>query len=212
MNCPQCGVEVATEAGFCHKCGANLGEDAPLASAPAGATAAERFQQAATQRQGADAGDQNIWEGSYSPKAMVGAWVVLGIITAVGIAVCVFFPAAILAVGIAVPALWVLQIAYLVYRRMAVHYQLTNHWFLHERGVLSRQSDRIEVIDMDDVTVVQGFIERMLGVGTIKITSSDRTHPVIVLPGIDEVRKVAGRLDELRRAERMRRGLHIESI
>jgi len=37
----------------------------------------------------------------------------------------------------------------LVYRRMGVHYRLTNLRFFHERGVLTRVTDRIEVIDMD---------------------------------------------------------------
>ena len=76
----------------------------------------------------------------------------------------------------------------------------------------SRTSDRVEVIDIDDVTVHQGFIERMLGVGTIRIASSDRTDPELVLPGVDQVRAVADVIDNTRRAERQRRGLHIESI
>jgi len=73
-------------------------------------------------------------------------------------------------------------------------------------------TDRIENIDMDDITYEQKFIERFVGVGTVIISSSDRTHPELRLIGIENVKEVADQMDDIRRAERRRRGLHIESI
>ncbi len=52
----------------------------------------------------------------------------------------------------------------------------------------------------------------MLGVGTIRLTGSDRTHPEMILAGIDKVPEVASMFDDVRRAERRRRSLHIESV
>ena len=69
-----------------------------------------------------------------------------------------------------------------------------------------------ETIDIDDVTVQQGPVQRMLGIGTVKMTSSDRTTPEFVLVGIEDVRKVAAMIDEARRNERRKRGLHIEAV
>jgi hypothetical protein len=89
---------------------------------------------------------------------------------------------------------------------------LTNQRFIHESGILRRVSDRIEVLDMDDITFEQGIIERLVGVGTIRVMSSDRTHPELQMYGIDNVREVSGLFDDTRRAERRRRGLHIENI
>jgi len=77
---------------------------------------------------------------------------------------------------------------------------------------LVRTTDRIEVIDIDDVTYRQGIVERALGVGTILLESSDRTHPTLILSGIDDVQRVAGLIDDVRRKERRRRGIHIEQI
>jgi len=51
-----------------------------------------------------------------------------------------------------------------------------------------------------------------VGVGTIRIVSSDRSHPDFSLPGIENARRVAEQFDDARRAERRRRGLHIEQI
>jgi len=48
-------------------------------------------------------------------------------------------------------------------------------------------------------------------VGTIRIISSDRSHPELLLPGIAEVQAVAEKFDFARRSER-RRSLHLEQI
>jgi hypothetical protein len=52
----------------------------------------------------------------------------------------------------------------------------------------------------------------MLGVGSIRIMSSDQSHPAMDLPGIENVRAVASLIDEVRRQERRKRGLYVESV
>jgi hypothetical protein len=83
---------------------------------------------------------------------------------------------------------------------------------MHRSGILTRVSDRIEVIDIDDVTYHQGLIERLFDVSSIQLVSSDKTHPELWLRGIANVKQVANQIDDLRRQERCRGGLHIESI
>ena len=107
---------------------------------------------------------------------------------------------------------WLYCFAVLCYRRMSVRYQLTTQRFIHERGILRRINDRIEVLDMDDITFEQGLLERLSGVGTIRIAAHDRTNPELVLPGIEKVAEVAQLFDDARMAERRRRGLHVEQI
>ena len=108
--------------------------------------------------------------------------------------------------------LWVGLVLMYFYRKLNVRYQLTTQRFIHRSGILTRVSNRIEVIDIDDVTYHQGLIERMFNVGSVQLVSSDRTHPELWLRGIDNVKEVADQIDDLRRKERRRRGLHIESI
>jgi uncharacterized membrane protein YdbT with pleckstrin-like domain len=107
---------------------------------------------------------------------------------------------------------WLALIAHYFYMRFSRHYALTNQRFTHTRGLLWRQTDRIEVIDIDDVSFTQGPVERILGTGTVRISSSDQTHPELALPGIENVPVVAGLIDDARRKERRRRGLYIESV
>jgi hypothetical protein len=67
------------------------------------------------------------------------------------------------------------------------------------------------VIDIDDVTYVQGVIQRMLGVGKVQLRSKDRSHPQLILAGIDQVQRVSGMIDDVRRKERRKRSLHIDA-
>ncbi len=160
--------------------------------------------------------ERSLWKGGYSGKAMYGTWLfsALGTILAlVGVGV---FSGAQQTVWLIVGAIlllwWCIAIGLFIYRRLGVHYELTTQRFIHQTGILVRQTDRIEVIDIDDVSYTQGIIQRMLGVGTIRITGSDRTHPELTMYGIDKVPEIASLIDDVRREERRRRSLHIEAI
>lgn len=160
--------------------------------------------------------ERSLWQGSYSTKAMYGTWVisaVVSVLAIVGVATLaqgVNFAWPI--TGAVILFWWVFAIASYIYRRLSVHYELTTQRFVHQAGVLVRRTDRIEVIDIDDVSYTQGIIQRMLGVGTIRITSSDRSHPELTLQGIDRVPEIASLIDDTRREERRRRSLFVEAV
>lgn len=227
-TCPQCGVEVMDGAAFCHKCGANIPteQDAspPAAAAspaetrpdaPAAGRSPRDAMQAARPAHLGEDKEVDLWQGDFSAKAMMGTWILAGIVTVAAVVlgiVLAFDTFAWLVTAGVILAVWVIIFLVLLYRQYSVHYRLTNQRLIHEKGLLSRVTDRIETIDMDDITYTQGVIERMMNVGTITITSSDRTHPEMVLPGIENVRDVATLMDDARRQERRRRGLHIEAV
>lgn len=145
---------------------------------------------------------------------MIGSWVLAGVVTIAGVVLCALVPTPItwMAVGAAVPVFWLALLGYLLYQRLAVDYSLTTQRFVHQKGVLRRVTNRIEVIDIDDVTVEQGFVERMFGVGSIKLLSSDTSDPKLLLRGIDDVKRVATLIDDARRDERRKRGLYMEAV
>lgn len=240
MYCPDCGAEVVEQAGFCHKCGQRLetldqqfppdeqtdmiptpeggpAEDQPPQAPPEPPpTPAERFKESAAARQeGADEPEEQLWQGRYAAKAMIGAWALSGLITLVLLVIwCWWRPSGgwWLVLVVVILLLWIYQLGVMKYRQWNVRYELTTQRFIHHTGILRRVTDRIELIDMDDITFEQKLLERFVGVGTIRVTSSDRTHPELVLVGIEDVKQIAGRIDDTRRSERRRRGLHIESI
>lgn len=218
MKCPACRAEVIADAVFCSACGARLNDEQHAAAV---AATSEDRQEAASPRERLarrnvpDEAETELWQGGYSPKAMLGGWVASGLVTIAAIAAPLLIASGggwwLASLGVILLA-WIVPALVLAYRRLSMKYRVTNQRLFHESGILRRRTDRIELIDIDDVATDQGIFERMLNVGTIRITSSDRTHPVLLLQGIDGVRDVAAKIDNGRRAERLRRGLHIESV
>ncbi len=203
MNCQKCGANIPAEAAFCPQCGTRVG----AAAQPS----AEKLTQ--KRNSGNQPAEDELWSGTYSPKAMVGWTIGLALLTLAG------FVAALMANGpgliiwaIAAVVLWAILGLIVLYRRMTVSYRLTTFRLFYETGLLKRTRDRIEVIDINDVTLQQGFIERMFNVGTIHLITSDVTCQNLYMVGIEDVRHVTDLIDNTRRAERQRRGVFMENI
>lgn len=215
MKCPQCAAELAADAAFCHKCGAPLADDGLASSL--GPKVKVRRGAPLPPAPGATGDDQEdvLWQGQFSKLAMIGAWIAGGVFTLVVIAVGVlasFTGGAWAIAAAAIVIVWIGLVLRLLYLQLSLHYYLTNQRFIHERGLLWRDVDRIETIDIDDVAVKQGPVERMLGIGSIVLRSSDASTPEFHILGIENVRSVASLIDDARRKERRRRGMYIESV
>ncbi|MBX3380771.1 MAG: PH domain-containing protein [Phycisphaeraceae bacterium] len=72
-----------------------------------------------------------------------------------------------------------------------------------ESGVLSKLYDQVELYRVKDAILTRTLIQRMLGLGTIKMITSDPTQPELTFPSIED----ADHVRELIRqhVERMRR-------
>lgn len=214
MQCPECKADVDSKSVFCPQCGTRLDEEAADVVEP---TASERFRKSVGTRQEIADDDEEVtlWQGRYSWKAMIGVWIGAGLLSLIGLIAGVLFQFStngwVFLVGTIV-CIWIGLLLAFLKRWLGVHYTVTNHRFLHERGIFWRTVDRLELIDVGDITFKQGPIERMVNVGTILLTSSDATHPSLPIPGIEDVRSVSGIIDRQRREERKRRGLHIHNV
>ncbi|MFN0021561.1 MAG: PH domain-containing protein [Pirellulaceae bacterium] len=215
MLCPACHTEAPVESTFCPKCGKPLAAAAGSPSAAAQPTAVETMKaKMETTRNAPEDPEHDLWKGGFSPKAMLGYWLLAGVVTIVAIVVgIVSVNPVVWIIGIAVAfSLWVAFALYLLYQRLGVEYHLTTQRLFHRQGILARVTNRIEVIDIDDVQFSQSLVERFLGVGTIRILSTDLSDPKLIMTGIDDVKNVADIIDKVRRDERRRRGLHIETV
>lgn len=216
MKCPHCQAQVTPESVYCHRCGERLSDrtDTPrqaLLSRVAGESTAAAL--------GADANpvdeDRALWRGSYSAKDMVSSWLIAAALTILLPLLLSFIagdPLVWWILACVLLLIWLGLLAVLIWRKLGVRYELTPTRLIHQRGVLTRHTQRLELIDVDDVGTRQGLIERLLGVGTIVVHSSDRSDPVLAMRGIDRVQAVAATIDDARRAERSRRGLFVESV
>lgn len=223
MICPGCGGDVVEKSVYCHLCGARLdfaqgentnqGDEAfDWDKAEKRPSNAERLRKPVGKDETKEA---ELWEGGYSAKAMMGNWVLGGALSFCLLALGIWIwnsPLVWWGVAIALAGLWLYLGIVLLSRRLGVHYRLTSQRFFHEKGILRHTTDLIEVIDMDDITFDQTIIDRMMGVGSIHIVSSDRSHPELKIAGIEDVKEVAEKMQNARHEERLRRGLHIEQV
>ena len=162
--------------------------------------------------------ERDLWAGSYSGKAMFGAWSAGVLITLAVLAALFLIPevrqnamAWLAGLGF-ILLMWLYLIGVMIYRKLAVHYDVTTQRIKHRDGIFMRRMDRIELIDIDDVNYRQGLIQMLFGVGDITVRSSDTSHPNLVLRGIGNVKHVADVIDDARRKERRSRSLHLEQV
>lgn len=224
MKCRACGADLADNAVFCQECGtrqdsaafpdpaSNSAQASAAAPAPDDPSATDKFRAALQKGRNQEPSDETLWEGRYSAKGMIGAWILATLVSIVLVVVAVLLGPLFWIPLVALVLLWIGLGLTLAYYKLGMSYSLTSQRFQHRSGVLRQVTDRIETIDIDDVSFEQGLLQRLVGVGTIRIVSSDRSHPDLSLPAIDNVQQVAELIDNTRRQERRRRGVHIESI
>jgi hypothetical protein len=68
---------------------------------------------------------------------------------------------------------------------------LTGQRIFVERGVLSRTTDQTELIRVDDVRVKQSLWDRIFGLGSIEILSTDTTHGSLIIQGVEKPHEIA---------------------
>src|SRR5262249_46655736 len=135
MVCNKCGADTPDKAAFCPQCGAQL-RRAGGASASRPAKAA-RIEPAGNRA--ADVPEEELWTGAYSPKAMTSSYVAAGLLAIIGMAGASFAgPAGLTAVGVGAVVAFGYLVVLMFYQRLSVHYRLTTHRLVIERGILSK--------------------------------------------------------------------------
>jgi membrane protein YdbS with pleckstrin-like domain len=69
-------------------------------------------------------------------------------------------------------------------RRAALRFTLTTQRLEIERGLIARRRESIDLFRIRDVVFEQGFIQRLRGLGTITLYSTDQVEPTLVIPSI----------------------------
>jgi len=65
-----------------------------------------------------------------------------------------------------------------------INYTLTSERLIIKRGILTRTTDEIELYRVKDIRLIEPFLQRLVGLAVIEITSSDRSNPHLILAGI----------------------------
>ncbi|OWR29466.1 hypothetical protein CDO73_14830 [Saccharibacillus sp. O23] len=83
-----------------------------------------------------------------------------------------------------------------------VHYKITSQRLIVTTGLIGKKSDELELVRVKDVALEKTAMDRMMGVGTITVFSSDPTTPEIRLEDVPDAEKVKDLLRGAVRAEK----------
>lgn len=102
--------------------------------------------------------------------------------------------------------LLVVPIPFAIYQYLRVHttrWTLTNHRLRLSSGILNKSLDDLELYRIKDITLHQPLVQRLVGLGTVSLVTSDATTPVLNLSAIADSLAV---MDQIRHeVDRVRR-------
>jgi uncharacterized membrane protein YdbT with pleckstrin-like domain len=101
---------------------------------------------------------------------------------------------------IAVFGVGLLILLYWYIKTRATALTVTQHELMYERGILSKDRLSVSLRHVRSVHVTQGFINRILGVGTIQVSTAGDEPEFTVkdLPDPHEIREAISRAQELK--------------
>lgn len=102
-----------------------------------------------------------------------------------------------------------IALIYYWYKSMTFSYRITTQRITIENGIINKARETIELYRVDDFQVLIPLGQRLLGYGILKMKSSDRVHPDIILNGIADADKLYNQLRECALKEREKRGIKV---
>ena len=73
-------------------------------------------------------------------------------------------------------------------------FEVTTERIRMTKGILSRTTEEVELYRVKDATVVEPFGLRLFSLGNIVMTTSDKSHPVLVIPAVPNVKELREQL------------------
>jgi membrane protein YdbS with pleckstrin-like domain len=238
MNCPKCHFTVEADSRFCKYCGASLAAGAAAATAapmtpsnrgpasPSGASSAgaDPLSAAAKETKPGDlhrdpAMEKDVWQGRPSWRAYCGTWL-LWFVAAITALILVYRSTEATGSGQTLRTItWLVAFALgvaLFVRQFLViygqHFRLTTQRLFMNRGILSRVTDQLELVRVEDVRLRQGIVDRLVNTGRVEIISSDQTDQDLTLESIAEPAQVAEHIRRNVRGARGKGSLFVENV
>ena len=103
----------------------------------------------------------------------------------------------------------VLLLLHAWYLVASTRYRLTTQRLFVQTGLVAKQLEEVELFRVKDVTLSQGVLQRMLGVGTVVVLSTDDTAPRLELAGLRDPMGVKEQIRGAFRAARQREGMRM---
>lgn len=164
--------------------------------------------------------EEDVWTGRTSWKHYAGrliAWLAANVVVAILLSWLasgvdwLAFKGVFWTVVILVVVSGILVLGRVFVRILGNKYRLTSQRLFIERGIFSQTVDQTELIRVDDVRIYKSMLDRVFGLGTVAILSTDATDREVRIEGIGESERVAESIRSRMRAMR-RKSLFVENL
>lgn len=98
-----------------------------------------------------------------------------------------------------------------VLKIFGTRYRLTNQRLFIERGIIRQTIDQSELIRVDDVRMYKSFVDRIFGLGSVAVMSTDISDAEVRIEGVSEPEKIAESI-RLRMRTMRRKSLFVENL
>jgi membrane protein YdbS with pleckstrin-like domain len=142
----------------------------------------------------------DVWWGSYAGRTMAPDFVVCGLLTAATLGLAWYFRTwhggnVVRTVALALTALlWLVQVGSATYRVVAVNYRLTTQRLFYDYGFFWPIRHEVDLAKIAQVLVERGPLERLMGVGRIRVLLEGSAMPPIVFEGVRNPEHVAAEI------------------
>ena len=200
MHCWSCGAELLEDSNFCHRCGARVHRphngEPPSETSPAESGEGEEAAPSAMPPLTPDLlAEKDVWTGRPSIGSLAGRFTFVGLCVLVIIGGLAYllrqfgeewrtFWWVVALVLLVVLGLWLLFS--IVKTKLTLKYRLTTERLLIERGFLTKRTEEMDLLRVDEATVHQGLFDRLANVGNIVITSTEPTDPLYIGVGVEQ--------------------------
>ena len=84
-------------------------------------------------------------------------------------------------------------------------YRVTNERLINDRGFITKHTEQLDLFRVNDVQIRQGLLQRLFGVGTVIVISSDASAPQKKMLDVANPHRVGDIVRQAARAEEQRR-------
>ncbi len=167
MRCSQCGVEAAAGAAFCSRCGTRL-----------------FFPRPESRHEFALSRIMTSW------WTYAGSFVTAGVLVAMAAAALVSRQP-LRPVSAALFALAVLIVVAAILTRRGIDWSITSERLIERRGLLSQSRREVELVDIRSVEVTRTFAQRLLGIGSVVVSSAASADYLIRMQNVGNPDEIA---------------------